>query len=61
MAEYGFPDNPGCLTTSRLRRWWLCNIRGYAVLETRHYFHNGWFGRVVPGTVYLMAPRRLLH
>lgn len=58
MASYGFPDNPSLTTSSGLRAWWLEHMRGYKVLQVRHYPREGWFGHVKLEATYLMLPKR---
>ena len=60
MAAYGIPDNPGLITTSGLRAWWLEHLRGYKVLQVRRHPREGWFGHIKYDATYLMLPRQYL-
>jgi len=56
MAAYGFPDNPGVVTRSRLRAWWLQSLWGYDVVDVRRSPRMGYFGGLAYDERYLMSP-----
>lgn len=60
VAHYGIPENPALRTNSRIRMWWLQNIRGYQVLTTHRQRRAGWFGATYDN-VYLLLPRSTRH
>ncbi len=54
---YGIPENPGVVTYSWLRAWWLRSVWGYDVVQVRRSPRMSCFGGLAYDERYLMSPK----